>query len=208
MSDNTTKEGVDVTGIEYRSWTPDLEVRSEGDGRTVFGIAVPYNKPQRIDDTLTEVFLPGAFRAQMKAANRVVFARDHLRHGGTLIGRLTEMRDDAKGLYIEARISATSVGEDTLTLLRDKVLEEMSIGFAERQNRRRPDGVMERVTAHLAEVAVVLEGAYGRGARATGVRSAVDDGTCPTCGHVEGSDPRLGSLRAREVLAKLPVLLP
>lgn len=208
MSDNTTKEGVDVTGIEYRSWTPELEVRSEGDGRTVFGIAVPYNKPQRIDDTLTEVFLPGAFRKQINSANRVVFTRDHLAHGGALIGRLTEMRDDAKGLYFEARIAKTTAGDDTLELLREGVLDEVSIGFAERQNRRRPDGVIERVTAHLSEVAAVLQGAYGRGARASGVRSAVDDGACPECGHVEGSGPRLGVLRAREVLAKLPARLP
>jgi uncharacterized protein len=200
-----------TAAIEYRSWTPDgegwapdLEVRSDGDGRTVSGIAVPYNVEQRIHDGLTEVFVPGAFRAQMKAAHRVLFARNHLAHGGDLIGRLTEMRDDAKGLYIEARISATTVGEETLTLLKDGVLEEMSIGFAERQNRPRPNGTIERRTAHLAEVAVVLEGAYGRAARVAKVRSAGD--CCPTCGVAAAPAPRSGLLKARAVLEELPVL--
>lgn len=193
-----------TAAIEYRSWTPDLEVREDGDGRTVSGIAVPYNVEQRIHDGLTEVFLPGAFRAQMNAAHRVVFARNHLPHGGALIGRLTTMRDDAKGLYIEARISDTPVGNETLTLLRDKVLEEMSIGFAERQNRTRPDGVVERRTAHLSEVAVVLEGAYGPRARVAKVRSAED--CCPTCGVAAAPAPRSGLLAARALLEGLPAL--
>jgi len=193
-----------TAAIEYRSWTPDLEVRADGDGRTVSGIAVPYNVPQVINDRLTEVFLPGAFRAQMRAANRVLFARNHLAHGGDLIGRLTEMRDDAKGLYIEARVSDTPVGNETLTLLRDKVLEEMSIGFAERQNRTRQDGVVERRTAHLSEVAVVLEGAYGRGARVAAVRSA--GAPCPECGHTDVPQAREGLRTARDILAGLPQL--
>lgn len=194
--------------IEYRSWTPDLEVRSEGNGRTVVGIAVPWNVVQRIDDDLTEEFLPDAFRAQMQAANRVILAREHLKLGGSLIGRLNLMRNDAKGLYIEAPISRTHAGEETLELLKDRVLEEMSIGFREKQNRRRPDGVIQRVTAHLAEVAIVLEGAYGRAARATGVRSAVDDGTCPTCGQHATPQPRSGLVAARSLLAELPPVLP
>ena len=42
--------------IENRSYDVDLEFRASGDGRTIFGIAVPYNKEQRIGASLIEVF--------------------------------------------------------------------------------------------------------------------------------------------------------
>ena len=47
--------------LETRSYEIDLEVRGEGDGRTVCGICVPYDVEQRIHPTLTEVFRRGAF---------------------------------------------------------------------------------------------------------------------------------------------------
>ena len=45
------------------------------------------------------------------------------------IGKPTEMREDDKGLYIVGKISDTQAGKDALTLVRDGVVEEMSIGF-------------------------------------------------------------------------------
>ncbi|WP_435582914.1 HK97 family phage prohead protease [Amycolatopsis thermoflava] len=164
--------------VVYRSFVPDLEIRSAaqgGDGRTIVGIAVPYRKPQRIDRTLVESFEPGAFRHQLRAAHRVPFYRDHRVHGGTLIGRTLELRDDAAGLYGEWRVSKTPVGEETLELVKDGALRELSIGFREDKNRRMPDGSIARTRAHLTEVAVVPEGAYGDNATISGVRSAVDE---------------------------------
>ena len=63
----------------------------------------------------------------------------------------------------------------TLELVRDGALRELSIGFREVQNRRLPTGIIERVKADLHEVAVVMEGAYGELAVATGVRAAASD---------------------------------
>jgi HK97 family phage prohead protease len=160
------------TGVQYRSFSPDLEVRSGGDGRTVYGIAVPYNAPTRIDDSLIEQFARGAFNHQMRAPNRVKFAREHVALGGELIGALSLMRDDAAGLYVEMRASKTPKGDETLELVRDGALNELSIMFRERQNRRLGGGVTERVKADLGEVAVVMAGAYGELAATAGVRSA------------------------------------
>lgn len=182
----------------HRAFSPDLEVRSAaqgGDGRTVVGIAVPYGRAQRIDARLVEQFAPGAFNAQLRGhvpAHRVAFAREHLALGGALIGRAVLLRDDPAGLYGEFRVSPTAAGDETLELVRDGCLDELSIGFREGQNRRLADGTIERVTASLLEVAVVLAGAYGRGALATGVRTA------------EVGTPRLE--RAAQVLAALPPL--
>ena len=161
--------------LHHRQIEADLEVRSSGDGRTVYGLAVPYGLPQRVEHNLIEQFARGAFAEQVRAPHRVRFTRDHLQQGGSLIGVLTMMRDDPSGLYIEARISRTTVGDETLELIRDGALRHLSIGFQERQNRpirtKLGPGV-ERVTARLVEVSSVLQGAYGDHAVAAGVRSA------------------------------------
>ena len=46
-----------------------------------------------------------------------------------LIGKPLVMEDRPEGLYVEGQVSATSVGSDVITLLRDGVLTEMSVGF-------------------------------------------------------------------------------
>jgi HK97 family phage prohead protease len=155
----------------FRSFNPDLAVRANGDGRTVYGIAVPYNAPTRIDDRLIEQFARGAFNHQLDRPQRVKFAREHVLLGGELIGAATMLRDDAAGLYVELRTSKTPAGEATLELVRDGALDELSIMFREGKNRRLGGGVVERTMADLREVAIVMEGAYGELATAAGVRS-------------------------------------
>lgn len=160
-----------MTETHYRSFAPDLQVRSGGDGRTVYGIAVPYNAPVRIDEQLIEQFARGAFNHQLDRPQRVKFAREHVLLGGELIGAASLLRDDAAGLYVELRTSRTPAGEATLELVRDGALDELSIMFREGKNRRLGGGVVERVMADLREVAIVMEGAYGQLATTAGVRS-------------------------------------
>lgn len=192
-----------------RAFRPELEIRAAakgGDGRTVEGIAVPYGKPQRIDSTLVEQFARSAFNHQLSAPNRVKFSREHLSYGGALIGKAIELRDDAAGLWGAWRVSATPVGDETLELLRDGVLDELSVGFRTRQDRRLADGTIERVKADLGEVAVVLQGAYGRAALVSAVRRAQDmnEVVAANCGC--GAASR--AARAAQILAGLPVLPP
>jgi HK97 family phage prohead protease len=193
--------GQAVTETLSRSFAPELEIRSAakgGDGRTVEGICVPYDRPQRIDSTLVEQFARGAFAAQVNAAHRVKFSRDHMAYGGTLIGKAVELREDASGLWGAFRVSATPTGEETLELLRDGVLDELSVGFMTRQDRREADGTITRVKAHLAEVSVVLQGAYGRGALVSAVREAQADACSCTAA--------TRAAQAAQILAGLPAL--
>lgn len=189
-----------MTADLIRSFAPELEIRSTakgGDGRTVEGLAVPFGRPQRIDATLTEQFARGAFNAQLGAAQRVKFSREHMSLGGTLLGRAVELRDDAAGLWGAFRVSATAAGDETLALVEDGALDELSVGFRTRQDRRLQDGTIERVTAHLVEVSLVLQGAYGRGALVSAVREAQDDCSCSGATRAE---------QARQILAGLPLL--
>lgn len=168
-----------------RSFAPLLEVRSAakgGDGRTIEGIAVPYLLRTRIDDQLVEQFAPGAFNHQIRSdgipGHTVFFARDHMSQGGQLIGRALELRNDSLGLWGAFRVSATPVGDETLALIADGVLSELSVGFraAKGGDHVEPDGTVTRVRADLREVAVVMAGAYGQGATVLAMRSAAEQG--------------------------------
>ncbi|HEX7105822.1 MAG TPA: HK97 family phage prohead protease, partial [Acidothermaceae bacterium] len=81
---------------------------------------------------------------------------------------------------------------ETLELVRDGVLDQLSIGFREGQNRRLKDGTIERVSAELREVSVVLQGAYGELATVSGVRAV--------------SEAMTNLDAARQILAGLPTL--
>lgn len=162
----------------YRAAAPDVEV----DGRTVSGILVPWDTPTRINADLVEGFRSGAFDGQMPRPQRVPFARGHLGPNGTMggvaVGKMVNLRNDAAGLYGEAKVSETPAGDELLTLLRDGVYEALSIGFRDLAPSR-PDrgGTTWRTRAMLTELAVVVTPAYP-GAMVTGVRSE----TCPQCG--------------------------
>lgn len=170
-------------GLLIRSlegWTG-VEVRVKGDEGVVEGIAVPWDQPTRVDSMLTEEFARGAFDAQLRRPSSVFLARGHMPFGGSPIGRLTEMRNDQAGLWVSAKVSRTAVGEETLILLRDGVLDRFSIGFAEGKNTFRSDAklgqITRRQTAGLREVAIVPNPAYPD-ARVLAVRGEA----CPACG--------------------------
>ena len=161
--------------IENRSYETDLEIRAQGDGRTVCGICVPYDVEQRINPTLIEVFRRGAFANVARAAHRVKLLVGHDSRG-LPIGRATLLREDDRGLYGEFRVSQGSRGDEILELVRDGALTDLSIGFQPLKDKRRQDGVVERIAAHLAEVSLVTFGAYGHAATVVGVR---DESTTP-----------------------------
>ncbi len=154
--------------MENRNYSVDLELRANGDGRTIFGIAVPYNKEQRITSTMIEVFRKGVFAEVIKAPHRVKLLRGHGENN--VLGRATLLRETEEGLYAEFKISKTREGDEALELVKDGALDQLSVGFMPIKNKKRPDGVMERIKAHLAEVSLVTFGAYGELASITGMR--------------------------------------
>ena len=85
---------------------------------------------------------PGAFTKTLAEANgrvKVLWQHDPW----CPIGKPTEMREDNKGLYIVGKISDTQAGKDALTLLRDGVVDEMSIGFDPIRWEMVPDPAMQ-----------------------------------------------------------------
>lgn len=175
----------------------DMDIRAVGEDWQVDGIAVPYNVEQRIDSRLVEMFAPGVVSHQMNAANRVFLMRNHRAHGGEYIGKLTQMRDDARGLRMTAKISKTSVGADTRVLMQDQVVDQLSVGFYPVQSRTEPNGTVVRTKVNLFEVAVVPRGAYGENAAVTAVRSE----------HETSADKKLREvIQIQTMIRKLPPL--
>jgi len=154
--------------MENRNYSVNLELRANSDGRTIFGIAVPYNKEQRITSTMIEVFRKGVFSEVIKAPHRVKLLRGHGENN--VLGRATLLKETDEGLYAEFKISKTREGDEALELVKDGALDQLSVGFMPIKNKKRTDGVMERLKAHLAEVSLVTFGAYGELASVTGMR--------------------------------------
>lgn len=110
-----------------------------------------------VDTWPPTVVEPGAFQKTLseqkdKDRVRILYQHDPYRP----IGRPTSMEEDDKGLHVVAKISDTELGREALTLLRDGVLNEMSIGFDAIQWEMQADPLAPndpaRMVRHLKEV--------------------------------------------------------
>ncbi|MBT2271405.1 HK97 family phage prohead protease [Rhodococcus cerastii] len=163
-----------MSQIITRATSTDLSIRS--DGRTVHGIAVPFNSPTDIRDfegEYEESFKFGAFtRTIAERGSRVKFLAHHDSRAMPL-GRATLLREDPAGLYAEFRVSETQAGDEALELIRDGALDGFSIGFrAIRETWSRSRDVRTITEAALLEVSAVNFPAYDP-ARIAGVRSKI-----------------------------------
>lgn len=158
-----------------RHFEPDLEVRAAGDGRTIAGIVVPFDRVARVSDggpSYDEMFRRGSFAKTIKErGDRVKLLSQHNSHTNPL-GRAVELREDAAGLFGEFRVSKTQAGDEALELVRDGALDSFSVGFAP-VNHVSENGVKVRTEVKLREASLVTFPAY-EDALITGVRSTLD----------------------------------
>ena len=90
------------------------------DGRTITAIGVPYDSETEIVPGIFESFAPGSIddsSAILRYAHREP------------IGRIEKARDTPAGREIVATISHTPRGDEIATLVSDRVLKKMSVGF-------------------------------------------------------------------------------
>ena len=161
-----------IMTLLHRATPADLEIR--GDGRTVVGIAVPFDTPANIVEagrSYVEVFRRGAFTKTLtqRGAAKVKVLANHDRQR-LPIGRAHDLREDPAGLYAELRVSQTRDGDEVLELVRDGALDGLSIGFSPINHRNGAGGVVERVEVALREISVTAFPAYEQAAIA-GVRA-------------------------------------
>jgi len=105
-------------------------------------------------DSGNDVIIKGAFANTLeKAASQVKVLWQHDSHQP--IGRPTLMKEDDRGLYVEAKISNTAQGNDVLELMRDGVIDRMSIGYTVNESEYKDDGVRVIKDLNLFEFSAV-----------------------------------------------------
>lgn len=160
--------------MERMMWIPS-EVRAAESGRTVAGIAVPYDQ-QGTGPKGPEVVKPGALTrtlAHLGAAQKRMKAfRNH--EYSTPVGTIEKLEDTAGGLLVEVRLADTAAGDETLREVRAGMVDAFSIGFTAKREAL-VNGVRELREIALHEVSLVSLPAYP-GAVVTEVRQepAVD----------------------------------
>jgi len=130
---------------------------------------VPYNVAARVADppdyvSYQEMFMPGAFNAQINAANRIdVLAGDargillNFEHGqsiGDVIGRGESLEERQDGLHGRFRIVNHPDGDKALELIHSGDLRGMSAEFVAKRSRTMGDGVVQRIDARIVGVAL------------------------------------------------------
>ena len=113
----------------YQVKTCQLETKLDAPGRKVMGYFAAFGNK----DSDGDVIVKGAFaktiaeRGPRSQKPRILFLRDH--DSSKVVGRVDELREDEKGLYFEAQIAQTPLGDETLELYKLGALTEHSIGY-------------------------------------------------------------------------------
>ena len=158
-----------------RATPADLELRGS-DGRTIAGIAVPFDSPARIrdlDGEYVETFDRHAFDRTLaeRGPEKVKFLIQHEGHN-LPVGRAVTLRPEARGLFGEFHVSKTERGDELLELVKDGAVDALSVGFRLIRDRWSPARDQRRVLeAALNEVSAVGFPAY-EAARIEAVRAA------------------------------------
>ena len=171
---------LNVTGLRLRDTG---DTGDTGDGMTLEGVAVPFNQRYALFSDYAEVIDPDCDFGTRKT---VKVSREH----GDLIGKLTDMRSEADGLHVVAKLADTESGREAAELVREGVYDGFSIGFRPVENRviDSDDGVTEvhRRKVDLFEVAVTGIPAYPA-SEITSQRSQ------PTTTNNESEAPHMGN---------------
>ena len=125
-----TRQGL---GAELLSFPTPLELYAEHDPEedekrkgTFRGMGTVFGNV--IDSWIPTTFKQGAFAESIEEDfERIVILQQH--DALMLLGKPTKLSETVIGLEVEGKISDTQVGRDALTLMRDGVLTEMSVGF-------------------------------------------------------------------------------
>ena len=155
-----------------------------GDGRTLVGLAVPYDVELEVDEWwdvgYTEVFRKGSFAKTIRDRSKPVPLLVSHAHRSLGIGRSVRLEETDAGLEADFHLTeGVQQADEVLALVADEAISGLSIGFEPVQDRttrgpnRTPANVrdlVERTEVVLREVSVCNFPAYSS-AGVTGIRS-------------------------------------
>lgn len=150
-----------VPKVENRHAIPfaDSEMRLDTDnGLTLCGYAAVFNQPTRISNwegDFLEVVKPGAFAKATRANPRPRLQYDHGQNGLPFaIGAIRSMREDSKGLYIEADLHDDWTTAPVKSGIKSGAIGGMSFRFRPRENGDEWDYSTTPPTRSLTDVEV------------------------------------------------------
>lgn len=166
--------------------TPRIELRADGDGRTLFGYMALFNEPTVINSwegRFIEKFAPGAFRKTLRDKGQTIVPL--FNHGfdpsigDKPLGRFSTLKEDRTGLYYEVPLSDTSYNADIAALVRDDAIPGNSFRFSVvKEEWEEPSATTNKLPVRTVLEAKLMEGgpvtfpAYQ--ATQVGIRSRVD----------------------------------
>lgn len=128
-----------------------FEIKSINDETGVIeGYASTFND---VPDSYNDVVAPGAFAKSIQYVKNVKLLYGH--DWKEVIGRVTELFEDAHGLYFKAKVSMTERGKEVLQLIKDGALNQTSIGYVTEKSSYRHDNVRVLEEVKLHEISVV-----------------------------------------------------
>ncbi len=141
---------------------------SIGNGRTIDVRIVPYGAVAEVSDggpLYREVWMPGAFSDQVRgaAAGRARQVFVNFEHGKGLagvIGHGIALREASDGFYGSFELHETADGEKARYMVEEKLIDGVSLEAFPKVNRRSKDGTVQRVKAHLVNIALCRRPAY------------------------------------------------
>ena len=123
--------------------------------RSISGVAVTYDETATVLDGTKVRFLQGSLP---------VTGRDpklYMQHDANqIVGKVVERVDTPQGMMFTAKISATRLGDEALTLANDGVIDAVSVGVTPTKFSYDEQGVMIVEAANWSELSLVSEGAF------------------------------------------------
>jgi uncharacterized protein len=147
--------------------TVDAGAAGELPRRSISGIAVTYDETATVADGTQVRIMQGALPVTGRAP-KLYGQHD----SGQIIGILTERVDTEQGMMFTAKISATNLGNEYLTLANDGVIDSVSVGINPTKFSFDADGVMIVEAAEWTELSMVSQGAFS-GAVITEVAASI-----------------------------------
>jgi len=137
--------------------------------RSISGVAVTYDETATVNDGTKVRFLQGSLP---------VTGRDpklFMQHDSNqIVGKVVERVDTPQGMMFTAKISATRLGDEYMTLMVDGVIDAVSVGVTPTKFSYDEEGVMIVEAANWQELSLVSEGAFS-GAIITDVAASAPD---------------------------------
>ena len=136
--------------------------------REISGVAVPYNVEATVASGQSVIIKPGALPVEGKAPRLFMY------HDSTMpVGVVTERVDTQDGMMFTAKVSASSQGQDAMTLLTEGVIDQVSIGINPTKFSYNDAGTMIVEAADWIELSLVPVGAFGDAAAITEVAASI-----------------------------------